>query len=364
MKNTKTVKISPVDSACIRLLYQKMKLRGKSLLQQFPQYSKATIYRHATKPVGVPHIDKRHLNRGRPPALDARDGRSIMRELPRIRKEHGQYTVKKVMVETGLENKVSRRTVSRFLNKKGLRYLHTRKKGLMNALDLKRRVKFAKDVKKTFPEIWTEGISFYLDGVGFVHKTNPRDAAMSPKGMAWRAKSQGLDLGYTSKGKKEGVNGNVAKYIVCIAYSVGVIWVEKYEKMNGQYFKQFITKTFKKILRRSNVPEAKSFLQDGDPSQNAKVCQVALEKMGIIQFAIPPRSPDLNPIENLFNNVRKQLGEDAIVLNIRHKTYEEFCTRVEQTLWNYNRGVIDRTIESMQRRMDLIIKGNGKRLKY
>ena len=135
----KKVKISPVDSACIRLLYQKMKLRGKSLLQQFPQYSKATIYRHATKPVGVPHIDKRHLNRGRPPALDARDGRSIMRELPRIRKEHGQYTVKKVMVETGLENKVSRRTVSRFLNKKGLRYLHTRKKGLMNALDLKRK---------------------------------------------------------------------------------------------------------------------------------------------------------------------------------------------------------------------------------
>ena len=356
--------MSPTDSACIRIMYQKMKLRGKSLLQQFPQYSKAAIYRQATKPIGIPHIDKRHLNRGRPAALDARDGRSIMRELPRIRKEHGHYTVKKVMVETGLENKVSRRTVSRYLNKQGLHYLHTRKKGLMHAMDLKKRVKFAKDVKKTFPEIWTEGISFYLDGVGFVHKTNPCDEAMAPKGMAWRAKSQGLDLGYTSKGKKEGVNGKVAKYIVCIAYKRGVIWVEKYDKMNGQYFKQFITKNFNKILRRSNVPEAKSFLQDGDPSQNAKVGQVVLEKMGIIQFAIPPRSPDLNPIENLFNNVRKQLGEDAIALNIRKETYQQFCTRVEQTLRNYDAGVIDKTIESMEKRIDLIIKGNGKRLKY
>ena len=287
-----------------------------------------------------------------------------MRELPRIRRQSGAYTAKRVLVETGLQDTLSRRTLTRVLNKQGLHYLHTRKKGLMTQIDLRKRVKFANRVKRVNSDIWTEGISFYLDGVGFVHKTNPRDEAMSPKGMAYRMRSQGLDHGETSKGKKEGVNGTVAKYIVCISHTKGVICCERYEKMSGDYFKSFIEEHFNTVFARSNAPHVKRFLQDGDPSQNAKICKLAMDKLGVIMFPIPPRSPDINPIENLFNNVKEQLAKEAIELNITKETYEEFCARVEKTLWNFDKQIIDNTIESMNKRMDLIIKGNGKRLKY
>lgn len=363
MENRKQ-KIPPDVSVYLRYLYQDLHLRGKALVDRFPRYSRASIYRHAKKPIGVTPEDKRHGNKGRPPILTERDKRCILRELPRIEAEHGSYTVKHVLVETNLYNKVSRRTVGRFLNKQGLRYLHTRKKGLMSRQDLKKRVKFARKVKTVNQTVWTEGISFYLDGVGFVHKTNPRDEAMSPRGMAYRRKGEGLELGKTSKGRKEGVNGSVAKYIVCISYSKGVICCEQYQHMSGQYFKSFIEEHFGTIFAKSNAPQVKRFLQDGDPSQNSKICRLAMERMGVTMFPIPPRSPDINPIENLFNCIKDKLAKDAIALNIIKETWEEFCARVESTLKNFDKKVIDDTILSMNKRMDLIIKGKGKRLKY
>ena len=362
--NRNKVKIPPDVSVYLRYLYQDARIRGKALLRRFPQYSKTSIYRHAKKPIGELFEDKRHRNKGRPPLLKPRDKRRVLREMPKIREERGAYTVKKLMVETGLEDKVSQRTMSRFLNSEGLRYLHSRKKGLMNKQDLRKRVQFANNAKRHHPSIWTEGISFYLDGVGFAHKTDPRDESMAPRGMAWRKRSEGLDRGFTAKGKKEGVNGKVAKYIVCISYTKGVISCDRYEKMDGAFFKSYIENRFDDIFEKSNSPHVRRFLQDGDPSQNSAVCKAALRKMGVILFPIPPRSPDINPIENLFNNVRAKLHEDAIALNIRKETFEEFCERVEDTLLNFDKDIIDRTILSMNNRMDLIVKGKGNRLKY
>ena len=63
------------------------------------------------------------------------------------------------------------------------------------------RERFAKKVlKKVKDEFWTEGISFYFDGVGFVHKTNPHNEGRCSGARNWRKASEGLV--YTSKGKK------------------------------------------------------------------------------------------------------------------------------------------------------------------
>ena len=66
------------------------------------------------------------------------------------------------------------------------------------------------------------------------------------------------------------------------------------------------------------------FLQDGDPSQNAACVKRALNKMRAKMFGIPPRSPDLSPIENLFNLVRDELNEQALKYNITRETFRQF----------------------------------------
>ena len=54
------------------------------------------------------------------------------------------------------------------------------------------------------------------------------------------------------------------------------------------------------------------FVMDNDPCQNSKIAKAALENIGANILKIPPRSPDLNPIENSFNNVKRTLREEAL----------------------------------------------------
>ena len=52
------------------------------------------------------------------------------------------------------------------------------------------RVEFAQKIQAQYsPSVWTDSITFYLDGVSFVYKTNPLDQARAPKGRVWGKRS-------------------------------------------------------------------------------------------------------------------------------------------------------------------------------
>ena len=115
------------------------------------------------------------------------------------------FTAKRIRTEAAV-NHVSERIVRRCLNKYGYRYRQSRKKGLLSKDDMKKQKKFANRVLKTLPKhFWTEGVSFYLDGVGFGNKTNPADEARSTPTTTWHKLQEGLSR--ATKGKKEGSSG-------------------------------------------------------------------------------------------------------------------------------------------------------------
>ena len=58
------------------------------------------------------------------------------------------------------------------------------------------------------PKLWTEGLAFYLDGVGFTDKYNPYDQALAPRAMAWRKPADGLSFQQTAKASHEGSGGS------------------------------------------------------------------------------------------------------------------------------------------------------------
>ena len=180
--------------------------------------------------------------------------------------------------------------------------------------------------------------------------------------MTWKRPADGLSFQRTAKGSHEGNGGKVAHFLVAIAYGKGVILAEQYEgNMNGEKFSEFIREEFKE---RSNNTKGKLFLQDGDPSQNSQKAKSAMDKVGTRLFKIPPRSPDINPIENVFNNIKRELKDYALEHNLTFENYVDFCERVKRTILNYSPEVNDKTIESMDKKMDLIIKTKGQRLKY
>ena len=105
-------------------------------------------------------------------------------------------------------------------------------------------------MKRLLPEdFWTSGISFYLDGTSFTHKSSPCDQAKCQRSMVWRKRCEALSFNCISKGKKSGTGGAMGHFIVAIAHGKGVVLCEQYvEQFIGAYFADFIREHFMKHL--------------------------------------------------------------------------------------------------------------------
>ena len=95
---------------------------------------------------------------------------------------------------------------------------------------------------------------------------------------------------------------------------------------------------------------------DGYPCQNSKKVLKVLEEVGALVSKIPPRSPDLNLIENILALVTKALHKQFIEENIVREMYDEFVRRLWDTILNLSILKIDRIIESMDKGITLILE--------
>ena len=121
------------------------------------------------------------------------------------------------------------------------------------------------------PQLWTDEICFYLDGVSFWHKTNPVAEAKTPRGKIWRQRNEGLNPLCTAKGSHTCSGGKVVKMFVAISYGKGVIFCEQYEKCDGDYFLNFIRRNFRKLFRASGKTHSRpveTICSTGAPNDN------------------------------------------------------------------------------------------------
>eukprot|EP00795_Rhopilema_esculentum_P017686 gene17686-biopygen6552 len=136
-----------------------------------------------------------------------------------------------------------------------------------------------------------------------------------------------------------------------------------------------IRKNDRKLLCRSldehfenMVKEAgkgsRMWVQDGDPFRNSTTSREAMTRVNPVLLPIPPRSPDMNPIENFFGIVKARLKIDAIERNIEVETMDEFENRIRCIMKDIPLKTTNSIIESMNKRMKLIIANRGERLKY
>jgi len=280
-----------------------------------------------------------------------------------LRADEGSVASNRVAVKAQLEKKASNKTVRRELKRNGYAFLTTWRKGLLSAKDFEKRLTFCRQVKlhKLEKYFWTNRISFYLDATGFQFKTSPLDAAKAPKAREWSKRSEGLIM--TAKGKKEGVvNSN---FMVGISYNKGVVLCVNYAgAITGAKVAEMAKSAFPRAFKSSIAPRKKRILMDGCPRQNSKIAKQAYDKVHAKIMVIPPRSPDLNPIEIFFNSVKRELKLQAIEQNITRENLTEFNTRVIKTLKNFPIKTINKTIASMDERILQVVDAGGRRIKY
>ena len=310
-------------------------------------------------------IKKRKKITGRPQIMSRREKQRFIRTFQQLRNENANVTVHDVAKECSV-TKVSYRTLVRLMNENGYRCLRPRQKGLLSEKDRRRRQCYARQaIQKYDRKFWTDDVLLYLDGVSFVHKRNPYRDALTPRGRIWRRSNEGLK--HTTKGSKSLPEGRRLHLLVGVGFTNGVVIAEEYQKFNAEWFARFVHKTLHPTLIDCAISKEKEkliFLMDNDPSQRSKLATDALHDVGAELIEIPPRSPDLNPIENIFNNVKSQLVKEALYLKIEKESFEEFRVRVLQTLFNFDSSIIDRTVATMHDRLKIIAKNGGYRTKY
>ena len=97
------------------------------------------------------------------------------------------------------------------------------------------------------------------------------------------------------------------------------------------------------------------FVMDNDPSQSSRAAMNALRDVEGDLLKIPARSPDLNPIENVFHIVKNSLREEAIKKRIEAESFSQFQERVVCALKCISTDIIDKTIESLPKRVDSVL---------
>ena len=364
----KWTKVSPRVSIHIRVLYSMGYTVTKIHKEKYPDIPRTTIDYHAKKPVESEEGDRRKNNRGRLRKLTDGDLRLLKRKVVQLRDFNDvNFSAVKLQKLCGLEH-LNVKTIHRALRNNNLQYLNTRQKGILAANDRKQRVEYCKKIISVVgekqDELWSKSISFYYDGVNFYHKKNPYSDAVATRVKIWRKRGEGLRL--SRKGKKEGNGGKKLRLFVAISYGKGVIMCEEFPREQRYYgvnYKNFVIEHFPEAFRKC-CNDQKLVLQDGDPVQTSKQAQLAYDQLKCSMFKIPPRSPDLNPIENIFHNVRRKLSRDVIERKIEKETFDEYATRVIETIRRTSVDLIDRTIASQRRRVESVIKSKGDRIKY
>ena len=152
-------------------------------------------------------------------------------------------------------------------------------------------------------------IAFHFDGTAFTHKRNPVDQARAPQRRIWKKKNEGLANGCISKCRKKDTGGNLNK-LVC-SYDKGVICCGPYERLCGTYFESFIDQHFERLFQVAGKGDRPLWIQDGDPSENSALARAAMQRVHSKLIKLPPQSPDLNPMENIFPIIGKILKKTS-----------------------------------------------------
>jgi transposase len=108
-----------------------------------------------------------------------------------------------------------------------------------------------------------------------------------------------------------------------------------------------------------------SFMQDGAPGHSAEYTINDLRERGIYLIFWPPFSPDLNPIEAVWNRIKDYIEHHYPDLPAgKQRTYDQL-RQIVQEAWN---AVSDQTlsslIESMKERCEAVIAAEGGHTKY
>jgi transposase len=304
------------------------------------QVKKSTVSRLCSKYRTTGNIAVDHKG-GRPRSTTFREDSLIVRS---IKKDPTKSSFK---VQKELQLSVSTRTIRRRTFEAGLFSRRPAKKPLISLKNQKKRLLFAKahigwTLQKWRTVLFSDESKFNIFGSDGICRVR-------------RPVGKRLDPRYCLKTVKHG-GGNVMVWGCFSSHGLGPI-----HRING------IMNCFgyNNILRDVMLPYAEwnmpikwIFQQDNDPKHTAKVVKQWFNDNQIVVMDWPPQSPDLNPIENLWEIVNRRIDREGV------RNQEQLFEQIKKAWEAIPQSIIDHLIESMPQRCQAVIDNKGFATKY
>lgn len=138
---------------------------------------------------------------------------------------------------------------------------------------------------------------------------------------------------------------------------------------------QFTEKRYVEILEEVLLPSAKAMLfpgstpfhlvQDNSPIHTAKVVKAWFKEHPEITVLVhPPKSPDLNPIEQIWAAMKEKIGSENQIHCSRSGVVDKAMMSWEQLRSPAGRALTEELVSSMPRRLNSIIEAEGACARY
>ena len=206
----------------------------------------------------------------------------------------------KIDIESELGITISEQTVRRRLHEIDLKGRVTRKKPYVNKVNRGKRLEYA----KTYREkplgswdnvLWTDESKFNLFG-------------SDGKVMVWRTPKEELDPKCTVSTVKYG-GGNVKCWGCFSSCGVGnLVFIDG--NMTGEVYRDILQKNLFESIKMLNLGREWVMQQDNDPKHRAHIVTHWLKEKEVELLKWPPFSPDLNPIEHMWDEVERRMKKE------------------------------------------------------
>lgn len=288
---------------------------------------------------------KKPETRGRKRKTSARVDRRILK----LVKKDAFITSTAIKNELNLD--VTTRTIRNRLIDCKYRARSARKTPFVSERNRKKRISFAKHHLENIKQrgasyfrnvLWSDETKVNLFGADSRHYVRrPRNSEFSPQ--------------YTKKTVKHG--GGCIMVWGCFSwYGVGpLFWIKSIMTQN-EYLG--ILDEVMLPYAEENMPLKWKFQQDNDPKHTSKKVKQWFVQKEIAVLDWPAQSPDLNPIENLWNEVKRKIA------NTNHKNRDELWNAIQKAWYAIPVETCQKLVDSMPRRCEAVLKSNGFPTKY
>lgn len=252
-------------------------------------------------------------------------------------------------IQGSLNLTVTCSTVRRRLIEANLHARSPRKVPLLSKKNIKQRKIFAKKYSEWPVEKWRNILWSDESKVVLFGSKGRREYVRRPAGAAFKPQ-------YTTKTVKHG--GLSLMIWGCFSYAgVGPI-IEIVGIMDKEYYLKKVLQDVMYPYAAENMPLKWVFQQDNDPKHTSKVVKAWFKTENVDVLQWPAQSPDLNPIENLWTDIKNAVSDEK-------PTTKSQLWAVVQSAWN-NIPIerCQRLIDSMPRRCKAVLDNKGQSTKY